>query len=192
MSYNYSVQVPTDVFRGLRAATVQSYTEANVKRGVQYEASAIFPDVASGGVIYTIFITGDDPIALKARHITYTGRGVKSDIFEGPTYSGGEGPIPYFNSNNMYQVPGSVEGYANPVVTDEGTQVFASGYSVGNQSNQGQGSTGIDLGGGENILKPNTTYLLKLESLDNSVQTIASFLYWYEGALDFPLKEGQY
>lgn len=191
MSKNYSVQVPTDVFRGLRAATVQFYTEANVKRGTQHEASALFTDVPAGGSIYTAFITGSKPVSLKARHITYTGKGVKIDIFKDPIYTGGVSPTPYFNSNDMFKVEGELVGVSNPNVTDEGTQVFASGFAIGNQSNQGQGSSGVDLGG-ENILSPNTTYLLKLESLDSGIQDIASFLYWYEGELDFPLKEGQY
>lgn len=182
---------PSDAYRGLRALTTQSYNECNIKLGTQHEASSIFLLVPGSGVLNTLFITGDKPVSLKAREISYSGTGLYAEIFESPTYTGGTGPLGYYNSSAANPVQGEAEIYGEPSVTNEGSLKFAPIYYIGNMSNQGSGSSKVSIGG-ERILKSNTTYLFRITSLDTGVQNIASFLTWYEGVLDFPLEDGEY
>lgn len=191
MGTKFTYVIPKDIFNGRRAITTQSYTEANVKLGVQFEASKLWPAIAAGGVTYSIFKTGAKPVSLKARNLAFTGDGIKSDIFANPVYSGGTPDFVYYNSSDISDLVGEVDITISPTVTDEGTQVFASSYALGNTSKQGRGASGIAVGA-ESILKPNTEYLLKLTSLGGDAQDISSFLYWYEGDLDLPLDKGDF
>jgi len=182
---NVTAEMPDGLFSGTRAITQQTYTEANSKAGVQHEGSVLLTGVAGGAVNNTIFLTGSLPVSLKARIISYSGEGVQGEIFESPTYTGGV-DTPYQNASAINPVAGLAKILVTPAVTDPGTLVFAPSYSIGNKSNQGQGSTSSALGG-ERLLKPNTAYLLRLTSLDSAAQDISSFLSWYEGELDLPL-----
>ena len=56
---------------------------------------------------------------------------------------------------------------------------------MGDTSNQCKGSTGV-IFGREKLIKPNTTYLFRITSLDAVIQDITSLLTWYEGELDLP------
>lgn len=176
---------PEGIAEGTRALTVQGYVEANVKNGVEHEGSTLLTGVAAGASNDTIFLTGNLPVALKARIIAYSGTGVSGFIFEGATYTGGT-PAVYQNANAINPVAGLSQIIVGATVTDDGTLVFAPTHSIGNQSQQGKGTSGTLLGG-ERILQPNTAYLLRLTSLDSQPQDIASFLSWYEGGLDLPL-----
>lgn len=181
--------LPDGLFTGTRAMTVQGYREANVKNGLEFEGSTLL-NLAGGVSNNTIFVTGNLPVSLKSRSISYTGDGVKSEIFELPTYTGGVS-VAYQNANANFTplaeaVPPAI-GLASilvgATVTDDGVLKFAPAYGIGNVSNQGNGATNESISD-EHILKENTAYLLKLTSLDAQSQQIASFLTWYEGLLD--------
>ena len=124
-------------------------------------------------------------MSLKGRIISYTGKGVVAYIYESPTYSGGVG-APYQNASSINPKPGQSQIIVGSTVTDDGSLSFAPVYFIGNQSNQGQGTT-ADSVTGERLLKSNTAYLLRLTSLDDQPQDISSYLSWYEGNLDLPL-----
>ena len=170
--------------RGFKAVITQSYTEANIKLGVEHEGSTLLTVLGSGSND-TIFLTGSSPVALKSRSISYTGDGVTAFIFEGPTYTDGI-DTPYQNPNAINPVIGLSKIFVGSLITDDGVLIFAPENLLGNTSNQGKGSTNNDIGQ-EKILKPNTAYLFRLKSLDSSTQQISSILSWYEGELDFPL-----
>lgn len=176
---------PDGAFSGLRALTVQSYSEANAKNGTQHEGSTILVDFAAGASNDTIFLTGSLPVSLKARIINFDGTGVKGEVFTGPTYTGGT-PAEYQNASDINPVVGLSQIIVGSTVTDDGDLVFAPSYSFGNSSNQGKGGIGAALGS-EKLLKPNTAYLFRLTSLDTGTQNISSLLSWYEGELDLPL-----
>lgn len=180
------LSLPTGVASGDRALTVQFYTEANAKLGVQHEGSAIFESVPGGWVGNTIFKTGALPVALKGRLINFDGVGVKGEIFTGATYTGGT-PAAYQNASDINPVVGLSQIIVGATITNDGTLAFAPTYAFGNASNQGKGGLQPVLGD-EKLLKPNTTYLLRLTSLDSQPQTISSLLSWYEGPLDLPLQ----
>lgn len=178
------LSLPAGVATGERAITVQFYTEANAKLGVQHEGSAIFENVPGGWIGNTIFKTGALPVALKGRLINFDGVGVKGEIFTGATYTGGTS-APYQNASDINPVVGLSQIIVGATITNDGTLAFAPTYAFGNASNQGKGGLQPVLGD-EKLLKPNTTYLLRLTSLDDQPQTISSLLSWYEGNLDLP------
>lgn len=177
--------IPTGVFTGERAVNTQSYTESNTKLGLQQEGSAIFLGVAGGANNDTIFITGSKPVILKSRRITFSGSGVVAFIYELPTYTGGTSAV-YQNANAINPVAGESQIIIGATITTDGILIFSPNYFIGNQSNQGKGDSGSSFGE-ENIMKPNTTYLLRITSLDSQPQDIASHLSWFEGEPDLPL-----
>lgn len=176
---------PEGLYSGLRAITIQSYTEANSKNGVQHEGSVLLQDVPGLSSNDTIFLTGALPVALKGRIINFDGVGVKGEIYTGAAYTGGT-PAEYQNASDINPVAGLSQIIVGATVTNDGDLAFAPTYSFGNESNQGKGGIQSTLGG-EKLLKPNTAYLLRLTSLDTQAQNISSFLTWYEGGLDLPL-----
>ena len=184
VSENIASEMPDGLFSGTRAITTQSYTEANSKLGVEHEGSTKYT-ATSLSVNDTFFVTGSLPVALKGRVIGFTGDGVTAEIFTGATYTGGAS-VPYQNASDINPVAGLSQIIVGATVSTEGTLAFAPDHLIGNTSNQGKGSTGAIVGR-EKLLKPNTTYLFRITSLDAATQDIASLLTWYEGELDLPL-----
>lgn len=174
---------PVGSFEGFRALTVQSYTEANSKIGVEHEGSTKYTALGAS-VNNTFFVTGALPVALKGRVIGFTGDGVTAEIFTGATYTGGISAA-YQNASDINPVVGLSQIIVGATLVDPGTLAFAPDHLIGNTSNQGKGSTGAIVGR-EKLLKPNTTYLFRITSLDAATQDIASLLTWYEGELDLP------
>lgn len=172
--------------RGKTGFVTQSFTEANSKNGTEHEGSTYLVGIAGGAKNDTIFLTGDLPVILKGRIISFSGIGVAAYIFESPSYTGGV-PTNYQNASSINPVAGMAEILVGATVLTDGNTIFAPSYLIGNSSNNGRGSTG-SIAGGERILKPNTAYLLRLASLDTGSQNIASFLSWYEGELDLPVR----
>ena len=153
LRYLYNSNPPPEgIYEGMRALTVQSYTEANAKNGVQHEGSTIINGVLGGASNDTIFITGNLPVSLKARLISYTGDGVKAEIYSNPIYSGGIS-APYQNASNINPVVGQSTILVGATITDDGLLAFAPAYHIGNTSRQGQGATATFVGN-EKILAP--------------------------------------
>ncbi|CAM0037785.1 hypothetical protein VPH184E373B_0031 [Vibrio phage 184E37-3b] len=177
---------PEGLYEGRRAMTVQGYEEANIKLGVQFEGSKNFGEVAGGTVLNTIFRTGNLPVSLKRRLVSFTGEGVTGEIFINPTYTGGTSES-YQNGTTISPAVGISQILVNlTTLTDDGTLAFAPVHAFGNASNQGKGGV-LALIEPEHILAPNTDFLLRLTSLDSNPQSLASHLVWYEGNLDLPL-----
>ena len=174
---------PKGLYTGTRAINTQPYIESNSKLGVQHEGSALFTILGSD-TNDTFFVTGALPVSLKGRVIRYTGTGVRAEIFTGATYTGGVAAA-YQNASDINPVAGLSQIIVTATVATEGALAFAPDFLIGNTTNQGEGSSGSILGR-EKLLKPNTTYLFRLTSLDNQTQDVSSLLTWYEGLLDLP------
>lgn len=175
---------PAGLYEGLRAMTVQSYVEANVKLGVEFEGSTIL-NLTGSGTSNTVFLTGSKPVSLKGRKLSYDGAGVTASIFESPTYTGGsEAATQNANAINPAIVESKI--IVGSTLTDDGTLIFAPIHSLGSTSFFG-GDAQISQIEAEHVLKPNTAYLLRIDSLDTAAQRVASHLSWYEGELDLPL-----
>lgn len=181
---------PKGVFTGLRALTIQNYTEANVKNGVQYESSTYNPSVAANAVSYFVILTGSKGALIKGRTITVNGLGLKLETFVNPTYTGGT-PIPIYNLNHKNPVPPTVTVLGNPTVTADGTKIACDKYILGTNPQGGVSVVSATLfteaQGLETVLAPNSIYLFKSTSLETAdTQAVFSYNTWYEGGIDLP------
>ncbi len=178
--------IPTGSFTGNRAITAQSYTEANVKNGVQYEVSALNSAVAAAGNVDVIFITGSKPVIVKARQLTFNGLAAVARVYRAPTYTGGT-PISTYNLNDRNPVASTVTVLTGATVTAVGTEFGAPTYMLGTTAGVGQAvTTTFSVAGQERILRPNTTYMLRLTNTSANPQDFTSYLSWYEGGTDLP------
>ena len=174
---------PTGVMRGERAFNVQTYTESNVKLGLQFTVS-FEATIAQGDTAYYSFETPASPtIAIKQRLIT-TGGGIRYTPRSGAIFTPENAPLTVTNLNgNSANTSGVVVNPVLPVnVTDEGVafDVVRSATGVG-----GRGEQGIFVGDGiERILAPSSSILLKFENLDNNAVWVTFSATWYEGGLD--------
>ena len=179
-------EAPDGLYSGLRAMTVQSYTEANVKNGMQYEVSSYNAALAANGNQRTIFITGAKPAAIKARLVAFDGAGIEARVYKAPTYSGGTS-VPYFNLSDINPVTGGVQILAGATITAPGTEFGARSYLIGSIQPGSQSAGSFSVAGQERSLAPNTTYMLELISMDTAkAQRASAYLSWYEGGLDLP------
>jgi len=185
VNMSYPGVTPKGLYSGERAITSQSYTEANIKNGSQFEGSADFGTVATATELKTVFLTGALPVSLKGRTVSFTGEGVQAEVYKAPVYSGGS-PAAYQNATDISPNTGISQIIVGATITNDGSLLFAPIYAFGNASNQGKGGV-LTLVEPEHILAPNTAYMLKITSLDSGNQKIASHLSWYEGELDLPL-----
>lgn len=190
MTYPALNEFPDGSFSGTRALTVQFYTEANVKNGVQFEAStynAAFPGL---GVSNFVLITGAKPVALKGRALSVGGLGLKLELFRDPTYTGGT-PLSIFNMNHRNPVASTVQILALPTVTNDGVKIACDKYALGSNLQGAVGTltntTFSEAEGLETIFAPNSVYLFKNTSLDVDPQSVFSYQTWYEGDTDLPL-----
>jgi len=182
--YNTSV-LPAGIFQGLRAINTQNYTEANIKLGFQHEWANLILGLSGSGNSDTIFITGSLPTVLKSTRIGYTGDGLTAYVYETPSYTGGASS-PIQNPNAINPVATLNQILTGTTITATGTLIFSPEHSLGSTSQQGKGSAAREIGQ-EKILKPDTTYLFRITSLDSQVQDVTTALSWYEGVLDLPL-----
>lgn len=180
--FTYDPNIDPRVYTGLQAFTVQSFTEVNSKNGTQYEASSRVLNLANGANIDTLFTTGNNPVLVKSRKISYNGTSFVARVYSGTTYTGGT-IIPYFNLNNRNPVAGTVVIRGGATITGVGTEIATPTYGVGSD---GQGSRAVasfsDIGI-ERVLASNTTYLLRITNDSGAAQNIAAYLTWYEGPI---------
>jgi hypothetical protein len=177
---------PIGVFVGTRAMTVQNYTEVNVKTGRQYEVSSLSLSVPAAANRDIILITGNSPIVIKAREITFNGSRLEARAYVGPTYTGGVA-VPYFNLNTRNPVAGTVQILGGVTVTNVGTEGAAPTYALGGA---GIGSSVVSthrVAGAERVLAANTVNLLRTTNTDSVAQDIVTYATWYEGGTDLPL-----
>lgn len=179
--------IPDGAFTGMRAMTSQSYTEANVKNGVQYEVSSYNAALAASANVRTIFVTGAKTVAIKARLIAFDGAGIEARVYKLPTYSGGT-VAPYYNLSDVNPVAGGVTILAGATVTNPGTEFGARSYLIGSIEPGSQSSGTFAVAGNERNLAANTAYMLELVSMDTAkAQRVSAYLSWYEGGFDLPV-----
>lgn len=176
------------VINGLRAICIQSYDEANKKRGLQWEASRLVTIASSAPAnnVYSIIRTGSMPVDLKARTLGYTGLGVIGRIYKNPIYTGGTND-PWFNMNPRYLgTQPEIQLLVGMTVSNKGTLCGADIIDIGPESNQSRGATPRESGSNRILDEPNTAYLLEIASLDPGSQQVMARLEIYEGGLDLP------
>jgi|TARA_A100001391_G_scaffold132462_1_gene91551 hypothetical protein len=197
-----------NILRGLRAWTVQFYTEANVKNGLQFAASSYFTGLTAGEHLDTIIITGDKPVIIKAQ---YTGIRDGGDVmlnwYENPTYSslGDDLAQGVYNQTEISPELTTIQLYgvtpadpttgnyapddtSKPVITDTGTKIQPTLVTLGITGQGSSDSSRNTLIGLDHILAPNTTYLLRRTSV-SACSGLFGYTTWYEGEPDLPRKE---
>lgn len=171
-------------FRGLRALVTSSYVEANVKNGLQFEAS-VYDAVAAGTNFDVEFQTGAKPVVIKNRQVAFTGTVITANVYEAPTTSAGTAGTVY-NLNRLKPVTATASFKAAPTVTATGTQVGATTYGLGGSGVGPSVVSAFAASGVERVLKPNTKYLLRITNNDAAAQKVAAYITWYEGTPDLP------
>lgn len=158
--------------------TTQSYTERANKQGKLFTASRRVESVAGGSNLDSIFITGTKQVVFNQRIIGYTGKGVIASIYRGAVATGGTA-AEINNPNDLIPQAVTAQLLTGSTVTNIGQLTVAATYSEGNASNQGQGNSQAKLGE-QVIMAPNTTYLLRITSLDTAAQNINAYVSWFE------------
>ena len=178
------------VFNGLRAITVQPYTEANVKRGLQFYANVEFIAVPVGTTKNIVFKTGAKAVIVKQRTLNFTGSSkLYYRVYEGVTYTGGTA-VTVGNENRVSPEATTVLSVHTATLgslpaTYRQLAVYGASSGQGNNiSRLGQDTQGL-----ETILKANTTYVVTLENNAGSTGDIQFGLSWYEGGTDLPAEE---
>lgn len=156
----------------------QPYTELANKQGKLFTASRRVTDVAGGANLDSIFITGSKQVVFNQRIIGYTGKGVIASIYRGAVATGGTA-AEINNPNDIAPHTATAQLLTGSTVTSIGQLTVAATYSEGNASNQGQGNSQAKLGE-QVIMAPNTTYLLRITSLDTAAQNINAYVSWFE------------
>ena len=156
----------------------QSYAEFANKQGKLFTASRRVTDVAGGANLDSIFITGSKQVDFNQRIIAYTGKGVVASIYRDAVATGGTA-AEIHNPNDITPQAATAQLLTGATVTNIGQLTVAATYSEGNASNQGQGNSQAILGE-QIIMAPNTTYLLRITSLDTAAQNINAYVSWFE------------
>src|SRR5690606_15461938 len=84
---------PALLYQGEAAMTVQDYISANVKKGLQFEASGLSLDVAAGATVTVVFKTGAKEVLVKARQIGFTGPRITAEVHKGVVFTPGSGVL---------------------------------------------------------------------------------------------------
>ncbi|MFH5067208.1 hypothetical protein ACHHY8_02495 [Enterobacter cloacae complex sp. 2024EL-00215] len=176
---------PNGLFTGARSITQQSLVEAAIKNGTLFTASRRVTGVAAGAFLDSTFTTGSKPCILVRRDVGYTGIGVAAYVYRNATATGTPVPADINNPNDTNPATTTVTLNSGMTFTS-GTLTVSVAYSEGNGSNQGQGNSQAKLGE-PIIMLPNTTYVLRIQSLDTATQNINAYVSWIEGYPDFPI-----
>lgn len=184
-----TVPTPPGIYLGTRAVTSQSYTEANVKNGLQFEFSSYNPTLASNTPQYAVFKTGSKPVLLKSRIIAFTGTSISADVYVSPTYTGGtlQGIYNLRTDNKAIATTSQIISGVTP--TNNGTKIAATTYGIGSSGN-GQSVLGsFTVSGVERLLSANSEYLLEIKNTSASTCAVAVYATWYEGEPDLPTND---
>ena len=153
-----------------------SDTDNYASKGQQFEVSYKFPTVAqSGGEVRVGVTTGNKPIVIKGRTISFIG---SSDVdyraASGSNYTGGT-PLSVDNLNVKDPKLTTVTVVVNPTVVAEGS-IYLRYYTILSAGNNQSSRLGTDIVGKDTILPANTQFVFTIR---NNSNTAASPLFWY-------------
>lgn len=181
--------IPQGAFVGLRAMTMQPYTEANVKNGLQYFLRASWPltdEILPGTTRKIYFQTGSKTILVKLREFQYIAEEMKIAIFAGPTGVTGGTPLTINNYNNVNPVTTTVLATKDVSTVSDGTQFSPDEFFFGSQSAPQRVAGAIPLGR-ERVLPPNSEFIVAISNTGTGNVRAEYFLDWYEGGTDLPI-----
>lgn len=172
--------------------TVQPYTEANVKNGVQYNIRAVWPLadlIASGSARKIWFKTNAKPVLVKLRQFQYLAEEMRIELFANPTGVSGGTDLVVHNYNGVNPVATTVQAKKNVTITNNGTpfdQGDAEYFFGGANDPQRQNVDSIPLGR-ERVLPANTEFAVVITNTGTGNARAQYFLDFYEGGTDLPL-----
>lgn len=173
--------------KGVKAYVVQPYTEANVKRGLQYYVRMAWPldDPIAGNTSRKIlFQTGAKQVLVKRREFNYVGEELQIELFEGPSGVTGGTAFPVNNWNEVSPVPSTVTVTKNVSTTDDGTPLESEPeYFFGSTTGFNRQPASIPIGR-ERIIPPNSTFLVVISNNNGADARCQYFLDFYEGDTD--------
>lgn len=192
------------IMRGTRALVVQSYTEANVKNGLQFyarrtfsgspvvnEKAGAFTSLGQKRIMY--FEIGSSKVIVKDRVVKYIGEEFELRLYNAtglaaPTKAG-EIMVSNYRSDGEAKptsvtVHEVIDGDQGPMGT-----LIADPEAYFGSSSQGQRNADSLLEGRERVLPANSQFYVEIEMTAGTVGRFEYFLDWYEGSPDLPLKE---
>lgn len=184
--------IPPGAFTGLRAITVQPYTEANVKNGLQYNIRAVWPlsdTIASGTSRKVWFKTNSKPVIVKLREFQYIAEELRIELFASPTGVSGGTDLVVHNYNGVSPVATTVQAKKNVTITSNGTPFDHSDpeyFFGGAVDPQRQATSSIPVGR-ERILPANSEFAVVITNTGASSARVQYFLDFFEGGTDLPL-----
>lgn len=183
---------PAGAFTGSRALTVQPYTEANVKNGLEYYLRAVWPigdEIPAGQTRKMYFLTGDKIVIVKSRELLYVAEQLTLRLFRSPTGVSGGTPLNIHNFNNVNPVPTTLQTVLKNVTTVADGVEFDGGNAdhFFGETGVGQRSQHAIPEGRERIIPPNTGFIVAIANTGSGSARVQYRLEWYEGTPDLPL-----
>lgn len=192
-AYLWAIQddLPAGLFEGTAAITVQPYTEANVKNGVQYNLRAVWPigdTIASLATKKLWFKTTTKPVLVKLRELQYIAEELRLQLFTGPTGVTGGTALDVHNYNGVAPVAATTQAKKNVTTVTDGTEFDKADpeYFFGSQAG-GQRNVATALVGRERVLPANAEFLVVITNTGAGDARVQYFLDFYEGGTDLPL-----
>lgn len=175
------------VLAGRRAFTVQSYTEANVKNGIEFDVSTRFATIGAGATVTIGLTTGSKPVLIKSRIITFGGGAteLQYSAAHSCTFTGGTAVPAPTNANTTSANTSEVTVVTNPTVTVQGVQYLRPFSIIG--SGTWSSKIGTDSSGKGTVLGPNRQHVFTFTN--PSAQAATPVFWWltfYEGTMDLP------
>ena len=179
---------------GLKAETIQSYVEVNCKTSSQWGLTTYEPALEkTTGVRYLVLVTGDKPVALKARTYSLDGLGIQVTTYREPTLTGSTDitatNVHNMNDRNPETLLAQLRSATTAQVTDKGVMWIPTRTFIGDAQTGSKNRTTIDpdFTGLETWFAENSTYLIETKTIDgNDVQRVSLFATFYEGTPDLP------
>lgn len=182
---------PSGAFTGLRALTIQPYTEANVKNGLQFYARAVWPladEIATLTSRKLWFKTNAKPVIVKLRELQFMAEELKIQLFIGPTGVSGGTDITIHNYNGVLPIATTVQAKKNVTITNNGTEFDAGDpeHFFGSAT-QPQRNVAVALQGRERIIPANTEFAIVFTNTGTGNARVQYLLDFFEGGTDLPL-----
>lgn len=174
------------VYTGLKALTVQSFSESNSKNGTQFNTQARLVSVAAGGTLDLLITTGSKPVLTKGLLVQFTGTQIETTLYKGVTASGGNTIPTYSLNTDTFPSMQAVVKANTPTaftITVAGTQVSPNEFFYGIADQGNKATPSLIAGGTERVLAPNTTYLRRIWNRGASACIIDFEATLYEGEL---------
>lgn len=183
--------MPDGLFTGLRAMTVQPYTEANVKNGLQYNIRATWPltDTIAAGTSRKIwFKTTTKPVIVKLRELQFIAEELTLRLFRGPTGVTLGTDLTVHNYNAVNPVATTCFAKKNVTTVSDGTEFDANDAEVFfGSANDPQRGVAFALQGRERVLPADTEFIVSIANSGTGNARVQYFLDFYEGGTDLPL-----